>query len=1103
MTTELRRPFDLAGPLPRGLGVLEASAGTGKTYALSALAVRYIAEAAVPAAALCIVSFTEAATAELRGRVRSRLVEVAGRLERGDGAPDDPVAAAVLACDASERILRLERLRQAVADFDAATISTIHGLCGRVLTMAGRDLGVGVVTDGLADIEEVVNDIVIARYGDAPDDLVPADRLVQVVRLALAVPDAELFAPPDDIRWRAADCEQQRRRVLRAREVVREAVAEVLRRRALRSRRTFDGMLTETRAALRGRGGASLVAQLRERYSVVLIDEFQDTDRVQWDIFADAFVRGGSPTTVVLVGDPKQSIYRFRSADLGAYLDAVGAAGDQVWSLGVNRRSDAPLLQALDRVLAGTTFGDERVRFETVAAAPENGSGRLDAPALEIRDVVTDTKSAPLQRRLVAEDVVRTVASLLTDGTRLDTPDGPRLLRAGDIAVLTRSNLDAADLALRLNAAGVPAATASSQSVLETEAARQWQVLFRALERPGSAGAARAAALGWFVGHTVEQVAAFADVETGDDAVSALHDLLVGWSQALVAGGLPRLLALARAHGLHERVLARSGGARLLTDLDHVAELLQSYTGGARVGPTALLAALDALRDPDGEEAIAREALARRIDRDDDAVQLLTVHSAKGLEFGIVLCPYLWTVSTRSGPRHTAVEGGRAIDCTWLTKELTSTQKGVTLDERDKQENDGEALRLLYVALTRAKHRLVLWYPGNCGSKVLGGVLAAAIGAPVDSSTLRLLDGACDRAIAVRAVDPDAAVPSVPHSVDASGVLEVAVARRHLDDHWRPWSFSGLKREAEAVLVPDDAVVVAPGSIGDLADEPPVLGGVDERPPDPEPMIDPDEDQGPTPLASAPGGTTFGTLVHDVFEAVDFTSESLADDLVAECAERLHYRRLPITATDLAAGLLPALHSPLGGPEGERRLVDIGRADRLDEMAFHLPLARFEASRLGSVLADHLPDDDPFRSWFAHLGADGYAVDIDGLLTGSIDLVARTADRGRYWLADYKTNQLGLTSAYDTHDLADAMVHHHYPLQAALYLVALHRYLSGRVPGYEPAQQLLGAAYLFVRGMQPQASPPSSASDGVVPGVFWWRPPVAAIVALDELLAVG
>ena len=1091
MTSDARR-FVVDGALPRGLGVLEASAGTGKTYALSALAVRYVAEADVPASALCIVSFTEAATAELRGRVRARLVDVAGRLERGEEAPDDPVLCAVSACDEDERRVRLDRLRRAIADFDAATVSTIHGLCGRILTMAGRDGagGTGIITDGLADIDEVVNDLVIARFGDRPDDLVSADRLAQAVRLALSVPDAQLYVPPDTVTW--PGCDDQRRRIELAREILVDAVAEVVRRRARRRRRTFDGVLTETREALRGPGGPALVAQLRERYSVVLIDEFQDTDRVQWDIFHDAFVADGAPTTVVLVGDPKQSIYRFRSADLGAYLDAVAAARGQVWSLDTNRRSDAPLLQALDRLLSGTEFGDPRVRFESVLAAPENEIGRIAAPALQIRDVVTDTDSTPVQRRLIAEDLVRTVATLLSEGSTLDTAAGPRPVRAGDIAVLTRSNVDAADLAVRLNAAGVPAATASSQSVLETEAARQWQVLLRALERPGSAGAARAAALGWFVGWTVDEVASFDDDDVGD-----LHDLLVSWSQALAAQGLPRLLALARAGGLHERVLSRPNGERMLTDLDHVAELLQAVTGGARVGATALLAALQSLRDPEGEEAVARESLARRIDRDDDAVQILTVHSAKGLEFGIVLCPYLWTTSRGSGPRHGAVEGGRALDCTWLVKDVTTTKKGVTLAPLDKEENAGEALRLLYVALTRARHRLVVWYPGNCKGNALGGILGRVLGGSVDSSRLRSLDGECEGALRVEVVDPSAGVPSVPRVDTPRGSLGVAVADRPLHDRWRLWSFSGLKRDAETTVAPHEADVLdGDGS----ADDPPVLGGVDERPPEPDPVIDPDEHRGLTPLAAAPGGTAFGTLVHDVFEAVDFTSPTLADDLVAECAARLRYRRLAITADDLASGLVPPLQAPLGGPEGTRRLVDIGRPDRLDELGFHLPLADLDAARIGTVLADHLPDGDPFREWFGSLRHDGYGVDVAGAMTGSIDLVARTADRRGFWLADYKTNQLGLTSTYGHEDVVAAMLHHHYPLQAALYLVALHRYLRWRVPGYDPATQLLGAAYLFVRGMRPDAAP---GSDGSVPGVVWWRPPVEAVAALDRLLAEG
>ncbi len=246
--------------------------------------------------------------------------------------------------------------------------------------MAGQDAagGAGIITDGLSDIEEVVNDLLIARYGEAPDDIVPAARLVQAVRLALSVPDARLSVPPDDVTWPGADLQRPR--------CSRPATCSWRRWRRSSGAAPGVGAGPSTVSSPRpGRPCARRPALRSSPNSVIATPwcsstSFQDTDRVQWDIFSDAFVVGGSPTTVVLVGDPKQSIYRFRSADLGAYLDAVAAAGDQVWSLDTNRRSDAPLLGALDRLLSGTEFGDPRVRFESVLAAPENRQGRVAAP---------------------------------------------------------------------------------------------------------------------------------------------------------------------------------------------------------------------------------------------------------------------------------------------------------------------------------------------------------------------------------------------------------------------------------------------------------------------------------------------------------------------------------------------------------------------------------------------------------------------------------------------------------------------------------------------------------------------------------------------------
>ena len=205
---------------------------------------------------------------------------------------------------------------------------------------------------------------------------------------------------------------------------------------------------------------------------------------------------------------------------------------------------------------------------------------------------------------------------------------------------------------------------------------------------------------------------------------------------------------------------------------------------------------------------------------------------------------------------------------------------------------------------------------------------------------------------------------------------------------------------------------------------------------------------------------------------------------------------LAVTPDTLAAGLLHALGAPLGGCMGERRLLDLGRSDRLDELDFDLPLAGLDARAIAAVVARHLPTDDALRPWFVEAAEAALAVDVAGLLTGSIDLVARTPD-GRYWLADYKTNLIS-DGDYGPRSLADAMAHHGYPLQATLYLVALHRYLRWRLAGLRPRP-----APRRRRLPLPPGDGPGRLRAPGTPGIVWWRPPTAAIEELDRLLATG
>lgn len=1129
MTTS-PQTFDLAGPLPDRLTVLEASAGTGKTYALAALATRFVAERGVTASQLCIVSFTEAATAELRGRLRDRLAGAAGHLQGPANATGDPLLDLLAAADPDQRRLRRERLLRAVAEFDAATITTIHGFCSRVTAGSAPVLSSPISTDD-SDVVEAVTDAFMAEFGAVTDPPITRQRLLDAVRLGLQIPDARMarVVLGEITARQKAHADGWRRRqeqVEQVADLAERLVQQVRAQRVRDRRRTFDGMLDEARAVLQGPQRDAVVASLRERFGVVLIDEFQDTDRVQWDIFRSAFVDGERPVPTVLVGDPKQSIYRFRGAELSAYLAARDHAvghGGTLAELVVNWRSDAGLLAGLDSLFSGFTFGADAVAFRPVLPAEPDGVAGLagSTAPVQLRVLPDDDRSVPELRAIVLHDLVAEVRRTLDEERIVLDDGGDRAVRPSDIGILVRSNADATLYADALNAAGVAAASSSADNVATSEAARQWAVLLAALERPAHAGRVRAAALGWFVGWSAEELDG-----VGDEKLTALIGQLRAWAAELGEGGVAALLGEVRSSGVAKRVLSRPGGERNLTDLEHVGELLQVVTGGQPTGATELLGLLSSLGadEPSGleGETLARERLTRRMDRDDATVKVLTVHMAKGLEFPIVLCPTLWTqVPGVRGARHAHVDGCRQIDTSSLLDGTTNRAEFCVVADADADERAGEDRRVLYVALTRAQHRLVVWWsPATKGNKLkaapLGRLLLHAGGVwggadPIDDGAGLAVDvGEVVRRgqgtiAAVTVADPGVASPAPRHDGDvAVDRLEVATTTRTLDRRWRTWSFTAVQGAAATAAALGSAVPL-PASAS--SDGPPEVGGNDEGSGGSDAGGVAADDlpaaaAGPTlPLLGLAGGKAFGTLVHAVLEDVDLAAADLDDELRRICAERLAYRPLGrvLDPDELSHGLGVALRAPLGGPMGERPLAGLARSDRLDELAFDLPLAGFDAAAIGVVLADHLPDDDPFRPWAERAAGGGLAVDVAGWLTGSIDLVARCAPGGPYWLADYKTNRLPEGSDYGPDDLVDAMVHSGYPLQATLYLVALHRYLRWRLTParYRPEHDLAGSAYLFLRGMDP-ARPGDDAR-----GVLWWRPPIAALDALDHLFAGG
>ena len=389
MSTTTPRPFDLAGPLPRGLTVLEASAGTGKTYTIAGLTARWVA-GGLPLNRLLLVTFGRMATGELRARVRDRLVGAEAALTTilGGGAPADSDEVLDLLADAppEELQLRRDRLGAALADFDAATIATTHGFCQQVLSGIGvagdvdRD---AVLVDDITDlVDEVVDDLYLRKFAHQVPPVELPVRLAREIGRAVVAQPAAIIVPA------GAGATGDSLPATRARLAV--AVREELERRKRGLRiLTYDDLLTRLAAALRDPAAAR---RLGRRFDVVMVDEFQDTDPVQWDVLRTAFA-GDTGTTLVLIGDPKQAIYSFRGADVHTYLDAVGQAAT-VSTLDRNWRSDGPLVAAYDALFAGAALGHPDIRYRPVRAADPAAASRLrgapHAAALRVRIVHRD-----------------------------------------------------------------------------------------------------------------------------------------------------------------------------------------------------------------------------------------------------------------------------------------------------------------------------------------------------------------------------------------------------------------------------------------------------------------------------------------------------------------------------------------------------------------------------------------------------------------------------------------------------------------------------------------------------------------------------------------
>ncbi|MCK5688256.1 exodeoxyribonuclease V subunit beta [Myxococcota bacterium] len=1244
-----------------GINLIEASAGTGKTYTIATLVLRLIIERDLDISKILVVTFTNAATSELRARIRQRLRDALVAINRGHDKDDHLDAIAKRSIQENTKEHHLGRLRLALQSFDEASIFTIHSFCQRVLHESAFESGVAfdaeLQTDSSALQRDVISDFMAQQAHGLSLDLLRIARAhafdhekLQKLITSASSPDLKIIPPHQDVdldeaiqklklaRKKAVQLWEQSSDQIIAllssgtlkatsykpdqiatswpREILAELTSEnpaeppvliskltsaallkatkkaalanpiahpffdacdelvqhsaefgetmavwftnlqlsaiqfaqnnIKSRKAASDLRAFDDLLLLVRDSLRGPGAEAFAAQIHSRYPIALIDEFQDTDSVQYEIFSrvykDKAQKPGS--ALFMIGDPKQAIYAFRGADIFTYFAAKELAEESAFTLKTNWRSDKLLLTAFNSLFkrCDYPFASPEIPYIEVDAPPDKKSptGQQAAPFqihfLEGTDEVV--KKTGLEKARGKDDARAIIHTTLAADIATQLQGGALIndkrAEPGDMAVLCRTHFEARAIQDELRALHIPSIRRDDQNVFTTPEADDLYYLLRAIINPAGRGHLQTALSTTLIGKDALYIQSIEendgkknDGEENDGEeneakrdiwLSLFKDWLLLWHQHGFMRAFHKILTELQ---VFERFLKLPDGERRLTDLLHITELLFTATHQNKFGPAALVDYLQRLRsDEDARDAQGSDTAQIRLESDAHAVQIVTIHSSKGLEYPIVYLSGLWdggpvqkmgkTKDPKAKTAKAPVVFHDANDSDKRTLDIGSPEQR---DHRDMAQGEAfaEALRLTYVALTRAKHRCVLYYGKIKDSEhsalayLLHPVLHSTpntdegkeapslfelysrsrdrlgeLESPALLAELQALGSSSKGAISIQEISaqPPTALPYNP-TADPDQNLSVLTIERSLKANRRITSFSGLTAEHSDFHAGDQA-----------ADR-------DSNTSSPSPAA-PDAPSGSTKitLADFPMGAAIGIMIHSVFEEANFQDPLSIQETTTKITQASGLDPAQVrTLSDAISEVVKTPLPPLSDGDAPFCLADLSPSKRLDELEFLLESGSQE--RLSS---------ESIKSFFPKSrapGIDDYIQSIQptkslafeplmGFLRGFIDLVFE--HEGKFYVVDYKSNYLGSQAKdYVPSKLNPAMASHHYYLQYHLYSVALHRYLQLRLPDYDFDTHFGGIYYLFVRGMHPDLPDAN--------GIFADRPNKALINQLNDVVS--
>ncbi len=1173
--------FDLQNSPLEGASLIEASAGTGKTYAITGLFLRLILEKNLSVSEILVVTFTEAATEELKDRIRTRLLD-AIRVFSGEDTEDTFLK--ILAQKTANRSRALWRLKEAVRLFDETSIHTIHGFCRKALHENAFESGslfdtelvprqddfkkeivedfwrihfykaspvfvnyavhqkMGVknlfslflrstihpnlkiipetsapdalpeqtaLQSAFDDLKEAwplvrkeVEDLLMNhkglnrnkyRTGNIPVWIQEMDRLVLTqgyssvlfdgfskfcaIELEASVkknhvaPVHPFFYLCEKLKEKADALNlvfEQQLLGLKV-ELCHYLEQELSRRKRKKNILYFDDLLQNLLSALQGKGGDILARSIRDRYQAALIDEFQDTDPVQYAIFKKVF--GVKNRILFLIGDPKQAIYGFRGADIFAYMDAAERAQKR-YTLKENWRSEPDLIHAVNTIFGNvqTPFVFEKIPFHPVVPAKD----KTDRVTLETASGLSENTfhlwylnadeiaghgkpiSKTLAKEKIATAVAAEIARILNDNVML----GQRPVKEYDMAVLVRENNEARLMQRVLSEINIPSVLYSTDDLFASHEALEVLRVLSAMEKPDDQNRLRLSLATDMLGLKGEDI--FQTLESEDKWEKWVIRFRMYHRVWMDRGFMGMFQMLLRDEAILSRLMGFPDGERRCTNLLHLLEVLHRTETDGNFGIPGLVKWLSEKRDPDLQ---GEEEHQLRLESDENAVRLITIHRSKGLEYPIVFCPFTWAgAKTRNTVEpvlfHDSADQLRA------TLDLGSENVGKhrTISET---ETLAENLRLLYVALTRAKNRCYLVWGRINGAETsalsylfhqpkaldrenlihgLAPLKELSHGQMV--SDLETMTAGSHGAISfsempeIHALGPE----KIPSSDKQTGLIfpETPI---EIDAGFRISSFSSLvsRHHADGETPDHDPVMLSHGE-NEASDDVETVSGI----------------------FAFPKGAKAGTFMHDIFEHLDFCEKDTAymNDLVA--AKLLEHGFESHWQDIICAMVQNVLSVPLMQDRPELVLGRIPDKDRMNELGFYFPIQSVSSERLTTIfkaaLSAHMPKDFPTRMETLYFSP------MRGFMRGFVDMVFQY--EGKYFLVDWKSNFLGnRISDYEEKSLNGAMTHHFYVLQYHIYCAALNQYLKLRVSDYDYKRDFGGVFYLFLRGMDPDMGP--------------------------------